>query len=79
MLDSKKCLDIYDYCQKQYKKLEKKDGRYSLKHDKTVMELAAKEFRLSEDTVSKAFDLAANVLLKTVVNKKAFKTSLGTM
>ena len=79
MLDSKKCLEIYDFCQKQYKKLEKKDGHYSLKHDKTVMELAAKEFKMSEETVGKAFDLAARVLLKTVVNKKTLKASMGTL
>lgn len=79
MLDSKKCLEIYDFCQKQYKKLEKKDGHYTLKHDKAVMELAAKEFRLSEETVSKGFDLAAHILLKTVVNKKTLKASMGTL
>ena len=79
MLDAKKCMDIYDFCQKQYKKLEKKDGHYILKHDRIVMELAAKEFHMSEETVSKAFDLAAHVLLKSVVNKKALKASMGTM
>lgn len=79
MLDSKKCLEIYEFCQKQYKKLEKKDGHYSLKHDKAVMELAAKEFKLSEETASKAFDLAAHVLLKSVIEKKMLKPSMGTL
>ena len=79
MLDARKCLEIYDFCQKHYKKLENKEGHYSLKHDKTVMELAAKEFRMSEETVSKAFDLAARVLLKTDANRKILNASLGTM
>ncbi len=79
MLDSKKCLEIYDYCQKQYKKLEKKDGHYNPKHDKTVMEQASREFRVSEETAGKAFDLAAHVLLKAAVNKKVLKTSLDTI
>lgn len=79
MLDSKKCLEIYDFCQKQYKKLEKKDGHYNLKHDKTVMELASKEFRMSEEAVSKGFDLAARVLLKTAAGKKSLKTSFNTL
>lgn len=77
MLDAKKCMEIYDFCQKHYKKLEKRDGRYSVKHDRIVMELAAREFRMSEETVGKAFDLAAHVLLKTVVNsKKPLKASI---
>lgn len=77
MLDAKKCMEIYDFCQKQYKKLEKKDGRYSPKHDRAVMELAAREFHMSEETVGKAFDLAAHVLLKTVVNgKSSLKASI---
>ena len=51
MLDSKKCLEIYEYCQKQYERLEKKEGRYSPKHDKAVMDLAAREFKMSEETL----------------------------
>ena len=77
MLDSKKCLEIYDFCQKQYKKLEKKDGYYSPKHDKAVMELAAREFRLSEEAVSRGFDLAARVLLKTPSGRENLKASIG--
>ncbi len=64
MLDSKKCLEIYDFCQKQYEKLEKRDGRYSPRHDKVVMDLAAKEFQMSETIINKAFDLAAQTLSK---------------
>lgn len=64
MLDSKKCLEIYDFCQKQYGKLEKKNGHYSPKHDKLVMEMAAKEFQMSETIINKAFDLAAQTLNK---------------
>ncbi len=68
MLDSRKCLEIYEFCQQQYKKLEKKNGYYSPKHDKVVMELAAKEFQMSETIINKAFDLAAQTLSK---NSKA--------
>lgn len=68
MLDSRKCLEIYDFCQEQYKKLEKKNGHYSPKHDKIVMELAAKEFQMSDTIINKAFDLAAQTLKK---NNKA--------
>ncbi|EMS73778.1 hypothetical protein [Ruminiclostridium cellobioparum] len=64
MLDSKKCLEIYEFCQQQYKKLEKKNGLYSPKHDKIVMELAAKEFQMSDAIINKAFDLAAQTLSK---------------
>lgn len=64
MLDSKKCLEIYDFCQKQYEKLEKRDGRYSPRHDKVVMDLAAKEFQMGETIINKAFDLAAQTLSK---------------
>ncbi len=64
MLDSRKCLEIYDFCQEQYKKLEKKNGHYSPKHDKIVMELAAKEFQMSDTIINKAFDLAAQALKK---------------
>ncbi len=68
MLDSKKCLEIYEFCQQQYEKLEKKNGHYSPKHDKIVMELAAKEFQMSDAVINKAFDLAAQTLSK---NSKA--------
>ncbi len=68
MLDSRKCLEIYDFCQQQYKKLEKKYGHYSPKHDKLVMELAAKEFQMSDSVINNAFDLAAQTLSK---NSKA--------
>lgn len=64
MLDGKKCLEIYDFCQNHYKKLEKRDGHYNPKHDKTVMELAAKEFQMSDTNINKAFDLAAQTLKK---------------
>lgn len=64
MLDSKKCLEIYEFCQQQYKKLEKKNGHYSPKHDRIVMELAAKEFQMSDIIINKAFDLAAQTLKK---------------
>lgn len=64
MLDSKKCLEIYDFCQKQYEKLEKRDGHYSPRHDKVVMDMAAKEFQMSETIIDKAFDLAAQTLSK---------------
>lgn len=68
MLDSRKCLEIYDFCQLQYRKLEKKYGHYSPKHDKIVMELAAKEFQMSDAIINNAFDLAAQTLSK---NSKA--------
>jgi len=64
LLDSRKCLEIYEFCQQQYKKLEKKNGHYSPKHDKIVMELAAKEFQMSDVVINKAFDLAAQTLSK---------------
>lgn len=64
MLDARKCMEIYEFCQQQYLKLEKKDKNYSPKHDKIVMGQAAKQFRMSEETVGKAFDLASHVLLK---------------
>jgi hypothetical protein len=63
-LEARKCLEIYDFCQQQYKKLEKKNGHYSPKHDKIVMELAAKEFQMSDTIINKAFDLAAQTLSK---------------
>jgi hypothetical protein len=65
LLDAKKCMEIYEFCQNQYKKLEKKEGVYSPKHDKIVMEMASKEFRMSEATVNKAFDLAAQTFRKS--------------
>ncbi|MCX8130754.1 MAG: hypothetical protein N3I35_11720 [Clostridia bacterium] len=64
LLDAKKCMEIYEFCQKQYKKLEKKDGHYSPKHDKAVMEMAGREFKMSETVINKAFDLAAQTLKK---------------
>ncbi len=64
LLDSRKCLQIYEYCQQQYEKLEKKSGHYSPKHDKIVMELAAKEFQMSDEIINRAFDLAAQTLSK---------------
>lgn len=69
MLDSKKCLEIYEFCQQHYKKLEKKNGHYSPKHDKIVMELAAKEFQMSEIFINKAFDLATQTLSKNNISK----------
>jgi hypothetical protein len=57
-------LEIYEFCQQQYKKLEKKNGHYSPKHDRIVMELAAKEFQMSDSIINKAFDLAAQTLSK---------------
>ncbi|HEY5586067.1 MAG TPA: hypothetical protein VIK78_16445 [Ruminiclostridium sp.] len=62
MLDSKKCLEIYEFCQQQYMKLEKKNGHYNPKHDKIVMEIAAKEFQMSDLIINNAFDLAAQTL-----------------
>ena len=62
MLDSKKCLEIYEFCQQHYIKLEKKNGHYNPKHDKIVMEIAAKEFQMSDLVINKAFDLAAQTL-----------------
>jgi hypothetical protein len=64
MIDSKKCLEIYEFCQQQYKRLEKKNGHYIPKHDKVVMELAAKEFHMSDTIINNAFDLAAQTLNK---------------
>lgn len=69
LLDSKKCLEIYEFCQNQYKKLEKRDGHYNPKHDKTVMEIAAKEFQMSDSVINKAFDLAAQILNKNSKSK----------
>lgn len=69
MLDSKKCLEIYEFCQQQYTKLEKKNGHYSPKHDKIVMEMAAKEFQMSDIIINKAFDLAAQTLRKNTISK----------
>lgn len=58
MLDARKCIEIYDYCQKQWEKLAKKDGHYNpYKHDKVVFGLAAKEFKMSEAAIERAFDL----------------------
>ena len=59
MLDAKKCFEIYEYCQRQYDKLEKKEGRYSPKHDKTVLDMASKEFKMSENDINRAFDLVS--------------------
>jgi hypothetical protein len=69
-LDSRKCIEIYEYCQSQYAKLEKKDKCYSTKHDRLVMSQAAKQFRMSEETIGKAYDLASHVLLKAYAKKR---------
>jgi LAS superfamily LD-carboxypeptidase LdcB len=70
LLDARKCLEIYDFCQQQYVKLEKKNkGIYSPKHDKIVMELAAKKFQMSETIINKAFDLAQQTLSKNSKTK----------
>jgi hypothetical protein len=69
LLDAKKCLEIYEFCQNHYKKLEKKDGHYSPKHDKAVMDMAAKEFKMSDMVVNKAFDLAAQALVNKDMTK----------
>jgi len=63
------CLEIYEFCQKQYRKLEKKEGHYNPKHDKQVMELAAKKFQMSDVIINKVFDLAAQTLSKNNVNR----------
>lgn len=76
-MDSRKCMEIYDYCQGQYKKLERKDKRYSPKHDRIVLGQAAKHFRISEETVEKAYELAAHVLLKAVAKRKPLKVSFN--
>lgn len=78
MLDSRKCMEIYEFCQNQYRKLEKKDKCYNPKHDKVVMGLAAKQFKMSEDTIEKAFDLAAHVLPKAEANRKTLKGLFNT-
>ncbi len=70
MLDSRKCLEIYDFCQNQYTKLEKRDKGYSPKHDKVVMEMAAKEFKMSDTLINKAFDLAAQTMKKPDASKE---------
>jgi hypothetical protein len=69
LLDARKCLEIYDFCQNHYKKLEKKDGHYSPKHDKAVMEAAAKEFKMSDTVINKAFDLAAQTRTNKDITK----------
>ena len=69
LLDSKMCLEIYEFCQQQYRKFEKKEGHYSPKHDKQVMELAAKKFKMSEVIINKVFDLAAQTLSKNNANR----------
>jgi hypothetical protein len=69
LLDSKKCLEIYEFCQQHYKKLENKNGHYSPKHDKIVMELAAKKFQMSDTIINNAFDLAAQTLSKNNIIK----------
>lgn len=78
LLDSKRCLEIYDFCQKQYEKLEKRDGHYNPKHDKIVMEIAAKEFQMSDTIINKAFDLAAQTLSKNnkVKSEKIIRNKL---
>lgn len=64
MLDAGKCIEIYEFCQQQYIKLEKKDKFYSPKHDKIVMGQASRHFKMSEETIEKAYGLAAQVLPK---------------
>lgn len=76
-MDSKKCMEIYDYCQGQYKKLERKDKCYNPKHDRIVMGQAAKHFRISEETVEKAYELASHVLLKAIAKGKSLKPSFN--
>lgn len=70
MLDARVCLEIYEYCQKEYKKLEQKEGRYDPKHDRIVMERASKRFKMSETIINKAFDLAAQTVLKKNLTKE---------
>ncbi len=64
LLDARKCMEIYEFCQQQYMKLEKKDRSYNLKHDKLVMGQASKQFKMSEETIEKAYGLAAQILPK---------------
>ena len=64
LLDARKCIEIYEFCQQQYIKLEKKDKSYSPKHDKIVMGQAAKQFKMGEETIGKAYGLAAQILPK---------------
>jgi hypothetical protein len=64
LLDAKKCMEIYEFCQQQYSKSRKKKGYYSLIQDKTVIELAVKEFKMSEIVIIKAFDLASQSIVK---------------
>jgi len=64
LLDARKCIEIYEFCQQQYVKLEKKDKSYNPKHDKLVMGQASKYFKMSEEIIEKAYDLAAQVLPK---------------
>ena len=77
LLDSKKCMEIYEYCQHQYMKLEKKDKCYSPKHDRIVLAQAAKQFRMSEETVEKVYDLAAHVKQKENAKLKPLKISFN--
>lgn len=64
LLDARKCVEIYEFCQQQYMKLEKKDKSYNPKHDKIVMGQASRQFRMSEGTIEKAYGLAAQILPK---------------
>lgn len=66
MLDNRKCMEIYDFCRKQYIKLEKKDKCYSPKHDKIVIAQASRQFQMSPETIEKAYRLAAQVMPKLV-------------
>ena len=70
-------MEIYDYCQSQFMKLERKDKCYSPKHDKIVLGHAAKQFRMSEETIEKAYDLAAHVLLKAYAKRKPLTLSFN--
>lgn len=64
LLDAGKCIEIYEFCQQQYMKLEKKAKSYNPKHDKIVMGQASKQFKMSEETIEKAYGLAAQILPK---------------
>jgi hypothetical protein len=66
VLDSRKCIEIYEYCRKQYAKLEKRDKCYNPKHDKIVIAQASREFQMSPDTIEKAYGLAARLVPKLV-------------
>lgn len=69
MLDAGKCLEIYDYCNKQYEKLARKDGHYNpSKHDRIVLNMAAKEYKMSEVNIERAYDLAARASVKSAGN-----------